>query len=286
MRRGGGLHASAVSAGDFVWLLGSLCQLNRLPFDAQLLLQRFPAPHSVRNFLEAAQSLGFKTGEGAIAKPAFPCVGFLKGETSKPALLVKADGDRLLYFVPGSQAPEVAPAHRLTEHFEPLLIFVRHESVAAPEAEDGALVPRKFGFRWFAAELLRHKRIWRDVLAASLFIQPIGLTTPLFTQVIIDKVVVHRTSSTLIAIAVGLVMFMLFSAGMSWLRERIEKEQDLRPGIHHPRQPGADRAVREQDRPDRRGLSAGAADRADRGSGAVRQGAAGARQARAPLRAA
>jgi len=113
----------------------------------------------------------------------------------------------------------VAPTDKLAEHFEPVLILVRHESAAAPEAADGGAAPEKFGFRWFARELLRHKRIWRDVLAASLFIQLIGLTTPLFTQVIIDKVVVHQTSSTLIAIAVGLVMFMLFSAGMSWLRQ-------------------------------------------------------------------
>jgi len=212
------LQASAVSAADFVWLLGSLCQINRLPFDAQLLLQRYPAPHTVRNFLEAAQSLGFKTGEGGIAKPAFPCVGLLKGETPKPALLVKADGDRLLYFVAGSQTPEIASADKIAEHFEPSLIFVRHESAAVPDA-DGDAGPKKFGFRWFAAELLRHKSIWRDVLAASLFIQLIGLTTPLFTQVIIDKVVVHQTGSTLIAIAVGLAMFMVFSAGMSWLRQ-------------------------------------------------------------------
>jgi len=77
----------------------------------------------------------------------------------------------------------------------------------------------RFGFRWFAQELLRHKRIWRDVLLASLFIQLIGLTTPLFTQVIIDKVVVHQTQSTLIVIAIALAMFMLFNAGMSWLRQ-------------------------------------------------------------------
>jgi subfamily B ATP-binding cassette protein HlyB/CyaB len=57
------------------------------------------------------------------------------------------------------------------------------------------------------------------VLLASLFIQLIGLTTPIGTQVVIDKVVVHQTESTLIAIAVGLAMFLLFSAGMSWLRQ-------------------------------------------------------------------
>ena len=43
--------------------------------------------------------------------------------------------------------------------------------------------------------------------------------TPIFTQIIIDKVVVHQTRSTLMVIAVGLGLFMLFNAGMSWLRQ-------------------------------------------------------------------
>ena len=77
----------------------------------------------------------------------------------------------------------------------------------------------RFGFRWFLPELMKHKRIWRDVLTASLTIQLIGLVTPLFTQVIIDKVIVHQTQSTLITIAVGLVMFMLFNSAMTWLRQ-------------------------------------------------------------------
>jgi subfamily B ATP-binding cassette protein HlyB/CyaB len=76
-----------------------------------------------------------------------------------------------------------------------------------------------FGFRWFLPELLRHKAVWRDVLLASLCIQAAGLTTPLFTQIIIDKVVVHQTHSTLWVLAVGLGMFMVFSAGMTWLRQ-------------------------------------------------------------------
>jgi subfamily B ATP-binding cassette protein HlyB/CyaB len=78
---------------------------------------------------------------------------------------------------------------------------------------------KKFGLRWFVPELLKHKKIWRDVLLASLAIQLVGLVTPLFTQVIIDKVVVHQTRNTLLVLAVGLVMFMLFTSAMTWLRQ-------------------------------------------------------------------
>src|SRR5438477_9591577 len=211
------MGAQAIAQGDFVWLLGSLCQINRLPFDAALLLQRFPAPHSSRQLLEALQSLGFRTGESDLAKASFPCIAFLKGDAPRPALALRSDGKQLLYFEAGSQAPQACPLSELGR-FEPQALLVRHEQAQKLEGDDAAAA-NAFGFRWFWSELLKHKRVWRDVLLASLFIQLIGLGTPLFTQVIIDKVVVHQTSSTLIAIAVGLVMFMLFTAGMSWLRQ-------------------------------------------------------------------
>lgn len=209
----------AVSANDFGWLVGSLCRLNRLPFDPALLLQRFPAPHSIRQLIEALRSYGFRTGTGNLPKAAFPCIGFTTGEEPKPVLLVKRDAERLLYFVAGTQMPQTAPVASLNDQFEAELILARHETAAELSQAEGAPAASRFGFRWFWTELLKHKRIWRDVLFASLFIQLIGLTTPLGTQVIIDKVTVHQTESTLIAIAVGLGMFLLFSAGMSWLRQ-------------------------------------------------------------------
>jgi len=203
------LHEGKLTRESFAWLVGSLCRLNRVPFDAALLLQRFPAPHSLAQLREALQSLSFKVGDGALKRASFPCVGFLKG--GEPALLAKADGERVLYFKPGSQMSETAAAAL----FEPKVILSRHESQPSIEESPSA----SFGFRWFWNELGRHKRIWRDVLLASLLIQVLALTTPLFTQVIIDKVVVHQTKSTLVVIAVALAMFMLFNAGMSWLRQ-------------------------------------------------------------------
>ena len=209
---------------NFVWLAGSLCQLNRVPFDPGLLLQRFPAPHSVGQFIEAARALGLRTGEARLASDHLkslrePCVGFLKAPASKPAILVRSDGSRLLYFEAGEQNPKTAPLDELEGLFEPDAILVRHELAAGAEGADGAPAAGRFGFRWFWNELLRHRAVWRDVLAASLFIQLIALAMPLGTQVVIDKVVVHQTTSTLVVIAAGLAMFLLFNAAMGWLRQ-------------------------------------------------------------------
>ena len=103
-----------------------------------------------------------------------------------------------------------------------LLLVAREAAVGADDHADiaGFVTEKKaFGFSWFIPELKKHRTIWRDVLLASLAIQLVGLTTPLFNQVIIDKVVVHQSNSTLVVLGVALVMFMLFTSGMSWLRQ-------------------------------------------------------------------
>jgi len=146
-----------------------------------------------------------------------------------PVLLVKADAERVLFFRAGAEQPETVPLSELTKHFRSDILLVARDTAqttADLEEEQSASSPQPpapghtpFGFRWFIPELMKHKRIWRDILIASLAIQLVGLVTPLFTQVIIDKVIVHQTQSTLIAIAAGLVMFMLFNSAMTWLRQ-------------------------------------------------------------------
>jgi len=116
----GACHRASLTRDDFVWLTGSLCQLNRIPFDAALLLQRFSAPHSVRQFIEAAQSLGFRTGEARLSGASYPCVGFLDADSPKPAILAKADAERVLYFEAGSSTPATVPAAEARERFAPL----------------------------------------------------------------------------------------------------------------------------------------------------------------------
>ena len=57
------------------------------------------------------------------------------------------------------------------------------------------------------------------MLLASLTIQLVGLAVPICTQIVIDKVVVHHTTSTLIVIATALFIFLIFTAAMGWVRQ-------------------------------------------------------------------
>lgn len=220
---------------DLLWLLGSLCNLYRIPFDPKLIEQDFPPPHDLNTFHEAARALGFKTGHSAHPadwqKLPLPAIAFLRAVPealsteplpSIPVLILKTDGHKLLYFRAGSQTPETLTVDEAATQFAPELILVARETAGTGKNETipGFDAEQKaFGFRWFIPELLKHRAIWRDVLLASLAIQLVGLATPLFTQVIIDKVVVHQTHSTLIVLGIALLIFMIFTAGMSWLRQ-------------------------------------------------------------------
>jgi subfamily B ATP-binding cassette protein HlyB/CyaB len=99
-----------------------------------------------------------------------------------------------------------------------------------PEIWDGGVIliarrlggagvdPRSFGLRWFLGSILRYRKPLAHVLIASLFIQTFALITPLFFQVVIDKVLVHKALSTLTVIVVGLAVIGIFEVTLQYLR--------------------------------------------------------------------
>ena len=78
--------------------------------------------------------------------------------------------------------------------------------------------PRQFGMRWFLPTIWRYRRPLGHVLAASLFVQIFALTTPLFFQVVVDKVLTHRGYETLFVLVGGLVIIGLFDVALQYLR--------------------------------------------------------------------
>jgi subfamily B ATP-binding cassette protein HlyB/CyaB len=221
-----------LAPAEFLWALESLARLHRLPFDATLLAQQFPPPYSSDTLVGAAASFGVRMSrvplDGAIERRAFPCLAFLKPTegsepaAARPAILVDADAERLLYFEAGSDSPRTIAPAQWQSVFEPEALLATRAARTEDETASTSGTERRrrpFGFRWFVPELLKHRAIWREVLIASLVLQLIGLATPLFTQVIIDKVVVHQTLNTLVVIGVALTVFLVFNAAMTWARQ-------------------------------------------------------------------
>jgi len=223
-----------LTTAEWLWALGSFCAINRKAFDAQLLLQQFPPPHSSDALIKGARALGFRIerrewSAAALQDLSTPCLAMIqvgdgpKGAAAKKdvriALIVQADASRVVYFPGGTNDRKSASAEEFAQIFLRMVFLLFPEPAALTDPDGKRAAARSFGFRWFIPELLRHRRVWREVLAASLVIQVLALGTPLFTQVLIDKVVVHRSQSTLVVISVGMVVFMVFTAILSWVRQ-------------------------------------------------------------------
>jgi subfamily B ATP-binding cassette protein HlyB/CyaB len=225
----------AVRREEVLWALGSLCGLYRIPFDSALVAQQFPPPYNLGSFHEMARTLGIRSGSCELDKVEWqqlplPAVAFLRPEQpdsdAAPAavLVLKTDGKVLSFFRAGTDTPESITVEEAALRFAPTVLLFGKEPEVGSGNDDEEIAgftqeKKAFGFRWFVPELLKHKSIWRDVLLASLAIQLVGLATPLFTQAIIDKVVVHQTKNTLLVLGIGLLMFMVFTSVMTWLRQ-------------------------------------------------------------------
>lgn len=77
---------------------------------------------------------------------------------------------------------------------------------------------RKFDFTWFIPAIVKYRRLFGEVLVASFFLQLFALVTPLFFQVVIDKVLVHRGLTTLDVLVIGLLFVTLFEVTLGGLR--------------------------------------------------------------------
>ncbi|HEY4367137.1 MAG TPA: peptidase domain-containing ABC transporter [Steroidobacteraceae bacterium] len=152
-----------------------------------------------------------------------PTVGATASATATDALewviLLQGDDNKASVVSAGAEAPSVVATADLCGRMTGLLLRCRPAAAEAADPDASTRSQRTFGFGWFVPELLKHKAIWREVLIASLVLQLMALAFPLFTQTIIDKVVVHRTQSTLIAIAIGMAVFVVFTASLTWTRQ-------------------------------------------------------------------
>ena len=217
--------AELLSHEQQAWLLASFCALHRAAFDPALFAQQHPPPASAESFRSACGELGFslelrRAGLEAALAWRLPLALQVNGASGPDWLLVlHADAERAIVLECGASAPTGIELAALRERYggHALCLWPKAEEAADPDAIEYRSA--RFGLHWFVPEILRHRRIWRDVLAGSLVLQLMGLSLPLFTQAIIDKVVVHRTQSTLVALGIAMALFMLFTSLLGWIRQ-------------------------------------------------------------------
>ena len=92
------------------------------------------------------------------------------------------------------------------------IIFLKRNHSLSDESQP-------FGLRWFIPEILKQKTAFRDIAITAVALTFLGLASPIFFQLVIDKVLVHQSISTLAVLTVGVVSAMAFEALFGYLRQ-------------------------------------------------------------------
>jgi subfamily B ATP-binding cassette protein HlyB/CyaB len=168
----------------------------------------------VDDLVIAARRLGLKASAVHSDESRLP-------DTPLPALVELEDGcflllaglrdDQVLVRDPREAGPRSISKTEFLQRWSGRLVLVTRR--ASANSDSG-----RFGFSWFIPAIIKHKKLFYEVLVASFFLQLFALVTPLFFQVIIDKVLVHRGLTTLDVLAIGLLALSLFEIVLSGLR--------------------------------------------------------------------
>jgi len=126
-------------------------------------------------------------------------------------ILGKVVDDKLLVQRPLSPQPETMTQAELEAIWTGDIILMARRAALTD-------LSRRFDISWFVGAVQKYHRLLGEVLVASFFLQVFALLSPLFFQVVIDKVLVHRSMSTLDVLVTGLVVLTVFEATLGTLR--------------------------------------------------------------------
>jgi subfamily B ATP-binding cassette protein HlyB/CyaB len=167
--------------------------------------------------LRAAKSLGLKAKEiifdwFRLNKLQFPVIA--QHNDGHYFILAQVKGNNVLVQDPLEKRPLVISSEDFQKNWNGKLVLITKRAGLLSEF-------RHFDFSWFVPFILKYKKLLGEVLVASFFIQLFALITPLFFQVVIDKVLVHRGLTTLDVLAVGLLVVYVFDVLLNGLRNYV-----------------------------------------------------------------
>ena len=172
---------------------------------------------SIQQWLLAAKNLGLKAKLSKQKTERLPFIALpavVWREDGQHFLLAKIDGDRYLIHDLGEGKPIILNKEQFNERYSGQVILV-----ASRASIFGQLA--KFDFTWFIPAVIKYRRIFLEVLGVSVIIQLFALITPMFFQVVMDKVLVHRGFSTLDVITIALLVVTIFDVILGGLRTYI-----------------------------------------------------------------
>jgi subfamily B ATP-binding cassette protein HlyB/CyaB len=211
---------SSSELDDGLTCLLLLARFFGLPASGESLRHQFGEsgkPFGEPELLRAAKHLGFKAGGldaewSRLSHIALPAIA--RQKDGRFVVIARADAEKVLVQDPAAPKPQVLARAAFEDAWSGRLILLTKR--AHLRAED-----RKFDFSWFIPAIVRHRKLLGEVLVASFFLQLFALVTPLFFQVVIDKVLVHKGLTTLHVLAIGMLAITLFEAILGGLRTYI-----------------------------------------------------------------
>ncbi|WP_313459819.1 type I secretion system permease/ATPase [Stenotrophomonas sp.] len=213
------VDGAGLSASEDLRLRGLvlLAQFHGIAADAaQLLHQSGQVAGEVDDaaLVLAARGLGLKAKIvdvplARLAQLALPALAL--GEDGEAFIIGRlGDGKALIHDL-RERRPRTVTEAELSERYRGRVLLVASKASVLGELA-------RFDFSWFIPAVIKYRRLLVEVLVVSLFIQLFALVTPLFYQVVMDKVLVHRGWTTLEVITIGLVCMAVFEVILSGLR--------------------------------------------------------------------
>ena len=201
--------------------LVTIAAFHHIPADFQQLRHQFgiaDQPLSDVDLQRAAKSIGFKAkfvtiDPAKLVNASLPAIartqddGFLivaKSEVDEagiPTLLIQSPGE---------------PPQKIT--YEQLMCKIQGDFLFLTKRQGLESFRKHFDISWFIPSLVKYRKLFTEVVIASFFIQVFALITPLFFQVVMDKVLVHRGFTTLDVLALGFVVVAVFDVVLNGLR--------------------------------------------------------------------
>src|SRR5262245_10923098 len=131
----------------------------------------------------------------------FPAIAALRD--GRFLLLGKAAEGKIVVQSPNSSTPQLMAREEFEAVWDGRIVLMTKRAALTDLA-------RSFDITWFFGAIHKYRWLLSEVLVASFFLQLFALVSPLFFQVVIDKVLVHRSMSTLDVLVIGLVAIALF----------------------------------------------------------------------------
>lgn len=237
------MDQTTATADSGLYALVTILRVQGMPAEPEQLRHQFAIPgqpFGSTELLRAAKKLGLKarlvnTPFASLTNASLPAIGIdnsgeyfilakvahqdsspseQQGATSDVASEKPSEslsGSKVLIMRAGLSQPQTLTEVELVEFWSGDTIFL---------TKRGGLLDsfKEFDLSWFIPSMVKYRKLFGEVIIISFFLQLFALVTPLFFQVVMDKVLVHKGFTTLDVLAFGFVVVAVFDAVLGGLR--------------------------------------------------------------------